>query len=53
MDYMFSGCESLTSLDLSNFDTKNVINMSHMFSGCCSLKEITLSYKFDTSHVVY
>ena len=33
-NYMFYGCESLTNLDLSNFNTQNVENMSHMFDGC-------------------
>ena len=32
--HMFSGCSSLTSLDLSNFNTNNVNNMSYMFSNC-------------------
>ena len=33
MDYMFSGCSSLNSLDISNFNTNNVDNMSYMFLG--------------------
>ena len=28
---MFSGCSSLTSLDLSNWNVSNVTNMSSMF----------------------
>ena len=39
MSEMFSGCNSLTNLDLSNFNTQNVTNMSAMFSGCKSLKK--------------
>ena len=31
---MFVGCESLTSLDVSNFDTSKVTNMSYMFCDC-------------------
>ena len=31
MSYMFYKCSSLTSVDLSNFNTNNVKNMSHMF----------------------
>ncbi len=31
MNYMFAGCSSLTSLDLSNFDTSNVKSMAGMF----------------------
>ena len=30
---MFSGCSSLTALDLSGFNTKNVIQMDNMFEG--------------------
>ena len=28
---MFDGCFALNSIDLSNFDTKNVNDMSYMF----------------------
>jgi len=35
---MFSGCKLLTNIDLSNFNTQNVTNMSDMFWGCESLK---------------
>ena len=34
---MFFGCNSLTNIDLSNFNTQNVTNMSDMFYGCNSL----------------
>ena len=37
---MFYGCQSLTSLDLSNFDTENVQNVSCMFWDCNSLQNI-------------
>ena len=37
---MFSNCSSLTSLNLSNFNTNNVIDMSNMFSYCSSLTSI-------------
>jgi len=50
MSYMFYGCSSLTSLDLSSFDTSNVSNMYVMFSGCSSLTSLDLS-SFDTSNV--
>ena len=36
---MFSGCKSLTNLNLSNFNTQNVTNMEWMFSWCKSLKK--------------
>ena len=34
---MFDGCSSLTNIDLSNFNTNNVTNMSGMFNLCSSL----------------
>ena len=40
MSSMFASCPSLTSLDLSNFDTSNVTNMSEMFYNCSSLTTI-------------
>ena len=47
---MFSGCSSLTSLNLSNFNTENVQNMRGMFSGCSSLTSLDLS-NFNTENV--
>ena len=43
MSYMFSGCTSLTSVDLSGLDMSSVLNMSYMFSGCTSLTSADLS----------
>ena len=37
MNYVFKNCTSLTSLDLSNWDTSNVTNMTDMFLNCSSL----------------
>jgi len=34
MKDMFKGCSSLTTLDISNFDTANVSDMGFMFLGC-------------------
>ena len=34
---MFRGCSSLTSLDLSSFNTSNVTDMQYMFYSCSSL----------------
>ena len=42
---------SLQELNLSNFNTNNVTNMSDMFSGCSSLKELNLS-NFNTKNVI-
>ena len=38
MDFLFCLCESLISLNLSMFDTSNVINFNSMFDECTSLK---------------
>ena len=35
---MFYCCENILEIDFSNFDTKNVIDMSSMFCNCSSLK---------------
>ena len=50
MSDMFSGCRSLTALDLSSFDTSEVWNMRGMFSRCESLTALDLS-SFDTAKV--
>ena len=50
MDYMFSDCNSLKSLDISGWNTSNVTRMSGMFSNCRSLTSLDLS-SFDTSNV--
>ena len=47
---MFSGMRSLTSLDLSNFDTSKVTNMNSMFASSPNLTSLDLS-NFDTSKV--
>ena len=43
MSFMFHECSSLTNINLSNFNTDNVIDMSCMFYGCSSLITIDLS----------
>jgi len=48
--YMFYGCSSLKSIDLSSFNTTNVKDMRCMFYGCSSLKSIDLS-SFNTTNV--
>lgn len=47
---MFSGCSSLTSLDLSSLDTSQVTHTGDMFNGCSSITSLDLS-SFDTSKV--
>ena len=44
MASMFSGCSSLTSLDLSCFKTPHVDSMDRTFFGCSSLVYLDLSH---------
>ena len=48
---MFLDCSSLSSLDVSNFDTSNVTDMRSMFRNCRSLTSLDLS-NFNTSRSV-
>ena len=50
MGYMFSAMFSLTTLNLSNFDTSQVTNMGSMFAYMRNLTTLNLS-NFDTSKV--
>ena len=43
---MFISDQSLTTLDLSSFDTQNCIDTSQMFRGCYNLKSIYVSDTF-------
>ena len=44
---MFHKCSSLTSLDVTMFNTENVLKMNFMFNSCSALKELNL-YSFNT-----
>ena len=48
---MFPGCKELEYLDLSNFNTANVANMSFIFNKCNKLKEIKGINHFITNKV--
>lgn len=50
MAEMFRGCNSLTEIDLSNFNTSKVTDMNNAFRECTSLTSLDLS-GFDTSSV--
>ena len=50
MGNMFENC-GISSLDLSTFNTKNVVNMIGMFMGCQNLTNLNLS-SFNTSNVL-
>ncbi len=47
---MFYGCEYLTSIDLSNFNTDNVTDMGQMFYNCSGLTSLDL-LGFNTDNV--
>lgn len=47
---MFSECSALTTLDVSNWDTSNVLDMNFMFVRCSSLTTLDVS-DWDTSNV--
>ena len=51
MKAMFQQCSVVEYLDLSNFNTDNVNNMSYMFNECHKLKEIKGINNFNTSKV--
>jgi len=51
ISHMFSGCSSLTALDLSMFNTHQVKSMIWTFKDCSSLTKLDLS-SFDTSNVI-
>jgi surface protein len=53
MKYLFSGCSSLTSLDLTGFNTRNVENMEKMFQGCLNLEAIFIDDDWTTDAVKY
>ena len=50
MDLTFTGCSSLTKIDVSKTNTSSVISMGYTFNGCSSLTAIDVS-KWDTSNV--
>ena len=50
MSRLFEHCKKLTSLDVSNFNTSNVIEMQYMFEDCQSLTSLDVS-NFDISNV--
>ena len=49
---MFAQCSSLTSLDLSSFNTSQVTDMRGLFEGCKKLTSLNVS-SFNTSNVKY
>ena len=50
MSSMFASCSSLTSLDVTKFNTVNVTNMSKMFYDCVALLSLDVT-NFNTANV--
>ena len=50
MNRLFSYCSSLTSLDVTHFNTAKVTNMNSMFDSCSSLTSLDVTY-FNTANV--
>lgn len=50
MQFMFAS-SGFSVLDINNFDTSNVTNMSGMFDGMPILKELRIGSKFNTANV--
>ena len=42
---MLENCSSLKLLNVSNFNTQNVINMVGMFENCSSLKSLNINFE--------
>jgi surface protein len=52
MSWIFFICSSLTSLNLSNFKTDNVLDLTKMFYKCSSLNYLDLSnFKIQTDNL--
>ena len=53
MRALFNDCSSLKSLpDISNWNTKNVKDMSHMFEKCSSLESLPDISNWNTKNVI-
>ena len=50
MDQMFYACQSLTTLDLSEFNTSSVATMYQMFMSCKSLQTVYVNCNFTTEN---
>ena len=50
MSFLFLGCSSLASIDLSGFNTEKVTDMSFMFQNCSAFETLDLS-SFNTANV--
>ena len=46
---MFTYCQKLKTIDLTNFETANVLNMEYMFSSCTNMKAVIVGSKFSNN----
>ena len=53
MKSMFKECSSLEKLNLSNFNTNKVTDMSYIFFGCHAIKELNLPSYLKIYNVIY
>ncbi|MCR4818708.1 MAG: BspA family leucine-rich repeat surface protein [Fretibacterium sp.] len=53
MTWMFNGCTSLKTLNLSGLNTSGVKDMYQMFQGCSSLETVTFGGYFSTANVKF
>ncbi len=51
MDHMFNHCLSMKSINVRNWNTSNVTDMSNMFAMCSNLHYVFFGDGFDTSNV--
>ena len=51
INHLFSECNNITSIDLSQYNTHNVTHMNSLFNNCKSLTHLNLS-NFDTQNVI-
>ena len=50
--WMFSGCNNITEIDFSNFDSSKIIEMDDMFLNCSSLISLDLSNFNKIEHII-
>ena len=50
-DSMFQDLSNIIEIDLTKFDSSEVISMQNMFSSCINVKKIKINFYFDTSKV--
>ena len=49
---MFSGCNSLLSIDFGDFLISKSVDMNNMFSGCSSLLTLNINFNLERLHII-